>query len=266
MFMENESQYSLNVKFDFVIAPYNDIAAVDAALSALPPNSLAAILVEPVQVSGGCIPGNRAFLQHLRQVAITHKAVLIFDEVMTSRLSYGGLQVELGIRPDLTTVGKWLGGGMSFGAFGGVRDIMDMFDPRTGRLSHSGTFNNNVVTMAAGVAGCQLMTKAKIEDLNSLGDRLRGRIAETIKARIDIVDGQSAKIFVIGAGSLFAIRFQGPDHKILSTLLYHHLLENGIYIAARGFLALTIEITEERFRPLLGALESFIDKYHTSLA
>lgn len=80
---------------------------------------------------------------------------------MTSRLSYGGLQVELGIRPDLTTVGKWLGGGMSFGAFGGGRDIMNMFDPRTGRLSHSGTFNNNVVTMAAGVAGCQLMTKAR---------------------------------------------------------------------------------------------------------
>lgn len=92
-----------------------------------------------------------------------------------------------------------------------------------------------------------------------------GRIAETIKARIGIADGQTPKIFVIGAGSLFAIRFRGSDHKILSKLLYHHLLENGVYIAARVFLALTIEITEDHFRPLLVALESFIDKYHAWL-
>jgi len=117
--------------------------------------------------------------------------------------------------------------------------------------------------MAAGVAGCQLMTKTRIEGLNALGDRLRSRIAETVKARID---GQSPKMFVIGAGSLFAIRFRGPNHKTLSKLLYHHLLENGVYIAARGFLALSIEITEEHFWPILVASENFVDKYNTRLA
>ncbi|KEF57423.1 uncharacterized protein A1O9_05340 [Exophiala aquamarina CBS 119918] len=120
--------------------------------------------------------------------------------------------------------------------------------------------------MAAGVTGCRLMIKARIEGLNALGDRRGGRIAETLKAQIDIADVRSPKVFVIGSGSLFAVRFSGPDHKILSKLLYHHLLENGVYIASKGFLALTIEITEEHFWPLLVAVDSFIDKYHTSVA
>lgn len=81
--------------------------------------------------------------------------------------------------------------------------------------------------------------------------------------QIDITDGQSPKIFMISAGSLFAIRFLGPDHKILSKLLYYLLLENGVYIAVRGFLVLTIEVLEEHFRPLPVGLEGFMDKYHT---
>jgi glutamate-1-semialdehyde 2,1-aminomutase len=265
MFLEKNPKYSLNSKYDFVIAPYNDIPGTNAVLADLPPDSLAAIIVEPVQVSGGCIPGTRDFLLHLRELATAHEAVLIFDEIMTARLSYGGLQTKLGIKPDMTTVGKWLGGGMSFGAFGGSRKIMELFDPRTGKLVHSGTFNNNVVTMAAGVAGCQLMDEAKIDALNATGDRLRGKIAEVISGRLPTTDVLSPKIFVIGYGSLFAIRFRGPEQAVLSKLMYHYLLEKGIYIATRGFLALTVEVTDEHFEPLLRALEGFIDQYREHL-
>src|ERR1700761_4631973 len=98
MFFERSPKYTLNSHKDFVIAPYNDIAETEAIVSALPASSLAAILVEPMQVSGGCISGTPEFLQYLRDLATKQDAVLIFDEVMTSRLHHGGLQVKLGVK------------------------------------------------------------------------------------------------------------------------------------------------------------------------
>ena len=102
----------------------------------------------------GCIPATREFLAHLRALASETGAILIFDEVMTSRLSPGGLQEVHGINPDMTTLGKYVGGGMSFGAFGGRADLMEWFDPRNKNgFQHAGTFNNNVLTMNAGYVG-----------------------------------------------------------------------------------------------------------------
>jgi glutamate-1-semialdehyde 2,1-aminomutase len=265
MFTGAQPKYSMNATHDFVVAPYNDIPATNASVSELPPDSLAAILVEPMQVAGGCVPGRPDFLQYLRELATKQNALLIFDEVMTSRLDYGGIQTKLGIRPDITTIGKWAGGGMSFGAFGGRREIMEMFDPRTNRLTHSGTFNNNVVTMAAGIAGCLTMDKKTVENLNALGNKLQHKIAETIKTQLPIREGIAPKMFVTGLGSLFAVRFDGPEEATLQALLYHHFLENGIYIATRGFFALSIEIKEEHLGPLITAMEGFIDKYRAVL-
>lgn len=237
-------------------------------VSNLPSDSLAAIIVEPMQVSGGCIPGTPEFLQFLRNLATTHQAVLIFDEVMTSRLHHGGLQVKLGIKPDMTTIGKWAGGGMSFGAFGGRHEIMQMFDPRENKLAHSGTFNNNVVTMAAGIAGCTIMDETLTNKLNERGDKLRGEIAQLLQRRLPEMYKPAYVGHIMatrGLGSLFVVGFVGPESNSLQALLYHHLLEQGIYIAARGFLALTIEITEQHFQPLLSALDSFIDRYEAIL-
>lgn len=261
VFMEAQPKYSLNARYDFVIAPYNDIPGTKAIIAGLPPNSLAAIVVEPMQVSGGCIPGDPDFLHYLREATIEQEALLIFDEVMTSRLEYGGRQVQLGIRPDLTTIGKWAGGGMSFGAFGGRREIMDLFDPRAQKLSHGGTFNNNVVTMAAGVAGCALMTRPALKRLNVLGNKLRAEIAALIESRLPTTNGSAPQIYVIGLGSLFALRFTGRESATLAALLYHHFLARGIYIACRGFIALTLEIKEEHFASMLDAVGSFIDLY-----
>src|SRR5581483_11941565 len=120
-------------------------------------HELAAVVVEPVQGTAGVIPAEPAFLRALRTATEAHGVLLVFDEVMTSRLAAGGMQAVLGIRPDLTTFGKYLGGGLAFGAFGGRSDLMSRFDPsRPDALPHAGTFNNAVLTMAAGAAGLRV--------------------------------------------------------------------------------------------------------------
>ncbi len=172
---------SVNLPHEWVIGTYNDIAQTEQVLAALPPKSLAVILVEPMQGNAGAIPGSLPFLQFLRSYASSHGALLIFDEVMTSRLSYRGLGHALGIKPDLMTLGKWVGGGMSFGAFGGRRDIMDMYDPtKSGGLAHAGTFNNNVISMAAGCAGCKVLNEDTTNRLNELGGRLKEMVTDVI--------------------------------------------------------------------------------------
>src|SRR5438874_12478770 len=105
-------------------------------------------MVEPLQGAAGVIPGDPAFLRALREATATHGVLLVFDEVMTSRLSVGGMQALLGIDPDLTTLAKFIGGGLSFGAFGGRADLMCRFDPsRPDALRHGGTFDDAVLQM-----------------------------------------------------------------------------------------------------------------------
>src|SRR5207302_4509443 len=127
------------------------------------------------QGTTGCIPADRDFLAGLRALADQTGALLVFDEVMTSRLAPGGLQEVHGILPDLTTLGKYIGGGMSFGAFGGRAEIMERFDPRRpDAFQHAGTFNNNVLTMNAGLAGLtEIYTPERACTLNARGDQLR---------------------------------------------------------------------------------------------
>ena len=175
----------VNLPHEWVIGTYNDIARTEEVLSALPPKSLAVILVEPMLGSAGAIPGSLPFLEFLRSYASSHGALLIFDEVMTSRLSYHGLGHKLGFQPDLMSLGKWLGGGMSFGAFGGRRDIMEMYDPsKSGSLAHAGTFNNNVISMAAGCAGCKVLDEETTNRLNDLGERLKEKVTDVIERNL----------------------------------------------------------------------------------
>jgi glutamate-1-semialdehyde 2,1-aminomutase len=110
----------LNVPHDFLMVPFNDVHAVEAAFAERGA-SIACVVVEPVQGSGGCIPAEPGFLEALRSLCTEHGSVLIFDEVMTSRLHPGGAQARFGVLPDMTTLGKYLAGGMTFGAFGGRR-------------------------------------------------------------------------------------------------------------------------------------------------
>jgi len=164
----------LNSPFQWIVGEYNDAEGA-ARLVAEHARELAAVIVEPLQGAAGVIPGDPSFMHALREATTENGVLLVFDEVMTSRLSTGGMQQILGVDPDLTTLAKFVGGGLSFGAFGGRAQLMDRFDPsRPDALQHGGTFNNDVLTMAAGAAGLtQVLTDAEIERLNGLGDRLR---------------------------------------------------------------------------------------------
>jgi glutamate-1-semialdehyde 2,1-aminomutase len=210
----------LNFPAPFVVAEYNDPAAAE-----LVDEDTAAVLVEPMLGSGGVIPGDRAFLQALRDATRDRGALLIFDEVMTSRLAWGGLQEVLAITPDLTTLGKYLGGGLAFGAFGGRRDLMERFDPsRDDAFPHAGTFNNAVLTMAAGAAGlAEVLTAEEIARVNALGDRLRERLVE---------HGVNAT----GYGSMVGLH--DVEHA------FYGMPERGYWYARRGFVALSLPLTE----------------------
>ncbi len=245
----------LNVPIPFVVGEYNDAEGA-VRLVREHGRGLAAVIVEPMQGSGGVIPADEEFLRALRDVTRELGVVLVFDEVMTSRLSPGGLQEALGIEPDLTTLGKYLGGGLSFGAFGGRADLMARFDPsRPDALPHGGTFNNEVLTMAAGGAGLAVLTADEITRLNALGDRLR--------ERLNAID---ADFQATGRGSMVGLHFTReplrserdvPDSPELRTLLHLHLLERGWSYSRRGFVALSLPLGEAEIDGFAAAAEDF---------
>jgi len=241
----------LNLPVDWLVGRYNDTAQAEA-LIARHADELAAILVEPMQGSAGAIPGDPAFLGALREAATRTGSLLIFDEVMTSRLGPGGLQQELGITPDMTVLGKYLGGGASFGAFGGRAEIMKRFDPRgAGAFAHAGTFNNNVLSMAAGTAGLSaVFTPEAARELNARGNALRTRLNEVARA-------SGAPMQVTGVGSIMTIHFvrgeiasgndlagENPDAK---SLFHLEMLARGQYLARRGFMSLSLALSDENF-------------------
>lgn len=260
---------AVNVPHDYVIARYNDLEGVRELVRDCG-QALAAILVEPMLGASGCIPANPDFLQGLRELSAQCGALLIFDEVMTSRLSTGGRQALLGIQPDLTTVGKYLGGGMSFGAFGGQEAVMRRFDPRQpDALSHAGTFNNNVLTMSAGLAGLtKVLTPQAQQALNDRGDRLRQRL-----------NGVFAKHKVAaqftGLGSLMTLhttqdQIQSPADLAQvdprqKELMYFDLLERGIFMARRGFMTLSLPFGDPQADELVAALEDVVIHRHALL-
>jgi glutamate-1-semialdehyde 2,1-aminomutase len=251
----------LNAPFDYLLGRYNDIEAVEALVR---PHraELAAILVEPMQGTTGCIPAERSFLAGLRALADETGALLIFDEVMTSRLAPGGLQEVHGILPDLTTLGKYIGGGMSFGAFGGRADIMERFDPRRpDAFQHAGTFNNNVLTMNAGLVGLtEIYTPERARTLNIWGDRLRGRLNTVVQRR-------GLAMQFTGLGSMFAVHMTDAPirsqedaergNAALRDLFYFDLLARGIWFAKRGMFALSIALEEGDGDKLVDAVEEF---------
>jgi glutamate-1-semialdehyde 2,1-aminomutase len=227
-------------------------------------DDLAAVLIEPLMGVAGCLPADKPFLDSLREATRRHGIYLIFDEVMTSRLSPGGLQEVYGVLPDMTTLGKYIGGGMSFGAFGGRRDIMQHFDPRrAGSFPHAGTFNNNVLSMSAGIAGItRIYTPEAVSELNAQGDRLRGRLNELVKAK-------SVGMLFTGLGSMMTVHMRGGPIRTpadtlkgdmtLRQLFFFDMVEQGIWMAPRGMINLSLPITERDCDTLVAAVEEFIE-------
>ncbi|WP_342449436.1 aspartate aminotransferase family protein [Falsiroseomonas frigidaquae] len=247
------------VPFPFVMADYNDVEGT-VALIREHADRLAAVIIEPMLGSGGCIPARPDFLAALRQATTEAGIVLIFDEVMTSRMSGGGMQARLGITPDLTTLGKYMAGGMSFGAFGGSADIMGLFD---GRIAHAGTFNNNVLSMAAGnVALGKIFTPEVAETLFARGEAMRARLN-------GILTGMGTTMHFSGIGSMATAQFRaGPierpepptaEEEALRELFFFDILASGIYLARRGMIALSLPVGEAELDRLAAAVADFAE-------
>ena len=259
----------LNLPFRWIVGEYNDVGSARSLIETHG-DELACVLVEPMLGGGGCIPGTRAFLSELRDATERTGALLIFDEVQTSRLAPGGLQELLDIHADLTTLGKYLGGGASFGAFGGRADLMDRFDPRRpDHFSHPGTHNNNALTMAAGLTGLRdVLTPAAVRRLNRRGDALRDAL-NAIARRLD------APAQVTGRGSIMNVHFQRTPIRRHSDLaatpapardLFHlEMLLAGLWIARRGFISVSLAHDNEDCDRLARAFETFLERHRAAI-
>jgi glutamate-1-semialdehyde 2,1-aminomutase len=237
----------VNAPYDAIVLDYNDVEGARASIREHA-DRLAAVVVEPVLGSGGVIPATREFLQTLQEEARAHGVLLILDEVMTSRLSPRGAAPLFDLTPDLLTLGKYLGGGLSFGAFGGRADLMSRFDPsQPGALPHAGTFNNNVLSMAAGLAGLtQVLDDPRLEALNARGDRLREQLNAVMAPHGWVATGMGSMVGfhpVSGPVRSPADLADADDRR--RELLFLDLLERGFYVAPRGFIALSIEVTDD---------------------
>jgi glutamate-1-semialdehyde 2,1-aminomutase len=242
-----------------MLAEYNDLEGAVAAIREHAA-TLGAVIIEPMLGSGGCIPARPDFLAALHEETAAAGIPLILDEVMTSRMAAGGLQARLGLRPDLTTLGKYVAGGMSFGAFGGRQDIMDQF---AGTLAHAGTFNNNVLSMAAGcVAMGEIFDAAAADSLFARGEALRARLNELC------ADAGVAMGFT-GLGSMMTVQFRpGPIERLsiptpaeegLRELFFFDMMEAGLYLARRGMVALSLPVGEAETKRFAAAVAEFIE-------
>lgn len=260
----------LNVPFPVVASVFNDAerAVADIAAHA---HALACVIVEPMQGSAGALAPRPGFLEALREACTRHGVILIFDEVMTSRLGFSGMQGRLGICPDLTTLGKYVGGGMTIGAFGGRRDLMAQLDPsRPGALPHGGTFNNNVVAMAAGLAALtSVLDEAASDRMNARGDRLRDRLA-AVSAK------HGLPLVVTGVGSIFGLHFhdgplrneadadtyaasRAPRIADLKKLFQLDLFARGQYVTRRILGNVSLETTDADVDGLVAAYDEFLE-------
>jgi len=242
-----------------VVLPWNDADACAKILEKQGAD-IAALLIDPMLANAGMIPAREGFLDRLREVTTRLGILLIFDEVISFRVAPGGAQERFGIRPDLTALGKIIGGGLAVGAFGGRADVMNAYDPRggRGRINHGGTFNANPLTMAGGVATMEQLTPEAYARLDALGDRLRAGVQRLLRSLKH--PGQ-----VTGVGSLFWLhwtkrrlsdyRSAKPEDPQAPLRVFMGLLNEGILLSQRGLGACSLAMTDaevDRFVEALG--------------
>ncbi len=218
---------------------YNDVDEVRETFGRVG-DQVAAVIVEPVAGNMNCVPGERSFLRALREACSEYGAVLIFDEVMSGfRAHLGGAQALYGITPDLTCLGKVLGGGMPVGAFGGRRDIMEQLSP-LGPVYQAGTLSGNPVAMAAGLKTLEIISRPGVFDEL---ERNTARLADGLRER---ADHAGVPLQVNHVGSMFGVFFtdDGPVTRYQQVAdgdmdrfrrVFHALLEQGVYLAPSAF-------------------------------
>ena len=231
-----------------IVLPYNDTAALDAAFAANP-EQIACIILEPYIGNVGFIKPDPGYLDYVRKITAQHGTILIFDEVMTGfRISRGGVQEVEKITPDLTTLGKIIGGGLPVGAFGGRADIMDYLAP-LGPVYQAGTLSGNPLAMAAGIAQLRLLDEVKpYARLDAMGRQICAAAGEAAAAKgIPLQTPQ--------AGSMFSLFFTPTKVRDMPTALtsdaklygrfFHACLEGGIYLPPSAYEAWFLSTAHE---------------------
>lgn len=221
-----------------ITVPFNNLDAVEQVFIKYK-NQIACVILEPIMGNMGCILPQDGFLQGLRDVCDRHKAVLIFDEVMTGfRVGLSGAQGLCGIKPDLTTFGKIIGGGLPVGAYGGKKEIMGCVAP-LGKVYQAGTLSGNPLAMAVGIKTLELLSRANIyETLEKLGQQLEDGLREAAHS-------QKIPLQVNRVGSMFSFFFSKNPvidaetarqaNQEMFKKVFHHMLMGGVYFAPSAF-------------------------------
>ena len=249
---------------DVVVLPYNDLEGCEEIIQRYR-DDLACVIMEPIASAFGYVPADPEFLAGIRELTRQMEILLVFDEVQSFRVAPGGAQELFGVLPDLTALGKIIGGGMPVGAFGGREEIMALYDPAAGNpaIQHSGTFNANPMTMVAGESVLQQLTPEVFERIDRLGRELRAKLA-TVFDEFDI-DAN-----VTGIASLFGVHFTAErvvdyrsmlrgDHE-MRRLLFMGLLNEEVLVQPRAAGALTTLTTEAEVNELVDATRRVVDR------
>ncbi|KAL4864916.1 hypothetical protein BDV12DRAFT_188570 [Aspergillus spectabilis] len=269
-------------KADWIVGRYNDVEHTRELIAANK-DVAAAVLVEGMQGAGGCIPGTAEFLHAVQEVAKENGVIFILDEVMTSRLAPGGFQSIIlhptrgtPLSPDLTTLGKWIGGGLSIGAFGGRSQLMAVYDPRSSKVSHSGTFNNNTIAMNAGYkAMTSVYTPEACSALNDLGAQLRRDLHDLAADTKMVITGVGAQmnIHFLSTGGLNGVTKisdlkvdPGSVEAVLRDLFWFHLVERGFWIARRGMISLILGTSSEDIQRVKEVVVGFLEEFRELVA
>ncbi len=223
---------------DTLIAPFNDLDEIETLLKANA-GTVAALIVEPVPANMGVVPPEDGYLEGLRLLCDEHGALLIFDEVITGfRIARGGAQQRYRVTPDLTVLGKVMGGGFPCAGFGGRRDLMEQLAP-SGQVYQAGTLSGNPVAVAAGLSALDLIDREDpYAELEATAERLQGGLTQAF-------DANGVAATVNRAGSLLSVFFSdGPvrnfedakaaDHERFARF-FHHMLGEGVYLPPSGY-------------------------------
>jgi glutamate-1-semialdehyde 2,1-aminomutase len=257
---------------DVVVIPFNDPERAIAILDRHA-HELACVLLDLLPHRVGMVPASAPVVRALHQWTPRNRARFVCDEVITFRSSHGGAQAWHDVQPDLTAMGKMIGGGFPAGAIAGRAEVMDVMDPWRGKVLFplSGTYSANPVTMVAGLAAMQLFDQAAVARLNRLGDLARSRIAEAIALA-------GIPACVAGAGSLFRIHMKPqapPDYRAVYPaeaetralkVLLDHLAANGILLIETGSGALSTPMTEREIDLLADAVLAGFRKVKAQLS
>ncbi|TVQ83241.1 MAG: aspartate aminotransferase family protein [Phycisphaeraceae bacterium] len=247
---------------DVAVLPFNH---TDLAIAILDQHAerLACVLLDLMPHRIGLNPATPEFVKAIRDWTSRHGVLLVLDEVITFRAEYGGLQTHYGVTPDLTALGKIIGGGFPIGAVAGRADVMDVFNPHTPKLlfPHSGTFSANPVSMTAGLTAMELFDRSGVARLNALADRAKAGIEQAIAET-----GVSA--CVTGHGSMFRVHmtqhapsdfreaYATPDQARRLKALLQHMFDRGVILINSGSATLSTPMTDAEIDTLVDAFRS----------